>query len=127
MPLGYERDDTQRRIVSIGEGPFSVDEVIGFFERMRSDGTWAYGALYEMLRMAGRPSVEDLRRIMEGAAMPGPNGEHAGPMAVVAADPALYGTACAYAAMGPPGKFNVFADRADAEEWLTEHTSLPPK
>jgi hypothetical protein len=122
MSFSFTRDDARRRIVATGEGRFCADDILGILEWMRREGTWSYGLLCEMRRMSGSPSATDLRRILEGAAQPGPHGEHAGPTAVVIADPVLYGTACAYAAMGPPGKFAVFTDRIDAEPWLVSHT-----
>jgi hypothetical protein len=129
MPIVfYHRDDMQRRIVAIGAGLFSADDILGIFERMRAEGTWTYGALYDVRRMVGRPSLSDLKRLRDGAGQLGPGGEQAGPMAVVAvvATDQLYSRACAYAAMGPPGRFDVFADRGEAEAWLVMHTPRSP-
>ena len=125
MPIGYERDDVQRRIVALGEGLFRADDVLGILERTRADGTWSYGSLYDLRRMTGKPSANDLRRLLEAASQPGPRGELPGPTAVLALDPTLYGSACAYAALGPPGHFDVFSDRLDAEAWLVTHTKYP--
>lgn len=126
MPIRYHRDDSQRRIEAIGEGPFSADDILRIFERMRADGTWSYGALYDLRQMAGRPSLSDLKRLREGAGQLGPGGEQAGPMAVLAIDATLYSRACAYAALGPPGRFDVFSDRDEAEAWLVMHTPRSP-
>jgi hypothetical protein len=90
---------------------------------MRTDGIWNYGALLDLRRMAGSPSVSDLGRLMMSARKSGPQGEHVGPMAVVAIDPALYARACAYKALRPPEPFDVFSNRAEAEAWLVMHTT----
>ena len=123
MSFSFTRDDALRQVVAAGEGAFSAEDILGIFEWMRREGAWSYGLLCEMRRMSGSPSANDLHRILEGAAQPGPQGERAGPTAVVIADRVLYATACAYAAMGPPGKFDVFTDRMDAESWLVRHTA----
>src|SRR3981081_1680757 len=125
MPIGYERDDAQRRIKALGEGPFRADDVLGILERMRADGAWTYGVLYDLRRMMGRPAAHAPRGLLEAASQPGPRGELHGPTAVLALDAALYGSACAYAALGPPGLFDVFSDRLDAEAWLVAHTKYP--
>ena len=125
MPIGYERDDTQRRIVATGEGTFLADDVLRILEQMRADGIWTYGSLYDLRRMTGSPSASDLGRLMMSVAKSGPSGEHAGPMAVVATDPALYARACAYKMLGPPGRFDIFSNRAEAEAWLAVQTTGP--
>ena len=126
MPLRYRRDDAHRRIVATGEGTFRAGDVLEIFERMRAEGTWSYGSLFDIRQMAGHPSKADLERLLEGAGRLGPDGEQAGPMAVIAIDPDLYATACAYLLMGPPVLFNVFSDRDEAEAWLVAHTAVGP-
>lgn len=126
MPISYERDDARRRIITIGTGTFRADDILDLFARMRKEGAWAYGLLNDTRLMVGRPSVDDLKRILERASHAGPNGEHAGPIAVVASDKGLYAAACAYAAMGPPGRFDVFTDCAEAEAWLDSHLPRTP-
>jgi hypothetical protein len=124
MPISYSRDDAQRRIVAIGEGAFRAEDILGVLDRMRADGTWTYGVLYDLRRMTGSPTLSDLGRLRESVGQPGPDGEH-GPRAVVISDPALYARICAYKMLGPPGRFEVFSDRAEAEAWLAVHTTRP--
>jgi hypothetical protein len=126
MPLAYRRDDASRRIVATGVGAFRADEVLAVFDRMRAEGVWTYGALYDLRQMTGRPTRSDLERVLDGAGRPGPGGERPGPTAVLAVDPGLYASACAYSAMGPPTHFNVFSDRIEAEAWLVMHTAVAP-
>jgi hypothetical protein len=122
VPISYSRDDTQRRIVAIGEGTFCAEDVLGILERMRADGTWTYGALYDLRRMSGSVPLSDLGRLMAGASQRGPNGESVGPTAVLVTDPVLYARACAYKALSPPQRFDVFSNRAEAEAWLAAQT-----
>jgi hypothetical protein len=122
MPISYQRDDARQRILTVGEGPFLADDVIEILVRMRAEGVWHYSRINDLRRMSGQPAVSDLRRILEVARQPGPDGRAAGPIAVMVTDPALYGMVCAFASLAPPGAFGVFHDRADAEAWLASPT-----
>ena len=125
MPISYSRDDAQRRIVAIGEGAFRAEDVLGILDRMRADGILAYGTLYDLRRMSGNATLSDLARLMEGASQPGVSGESVGPTAVVLTDQRLYAKACAYKSLGPPGPFDVFSNRSEAEAWLAAQTTAP--
>jgi hypothetical protein len=126
MPISYERDDAQHRILAVGEGIFRADDVLEMFARMRAEGVWSYSTLQDLRRMSGRPSVSDLRVILEAGRQHGTDGRARGPIAVVVTDPMLYGMACAYAALGPAGAFEVFQDRAEAEAWLAQTSRSAP-
>jgi hypothetical protein len=71
--------------------------------------------------MTGNPSIADVRRILEAAGTPEPDGQRPGPIAVVNIDRALYAKACLYAAMRPPSSFEAFRDLAEAKAWLARH------
>jgi hypothetical protein len=90
MPISYQRDDAQRRILAVGEGPFLADDVIGIFARMRTEGTWRYATLYDVRRMFGKPSISDLRRILAAGNQSG-EGPALGPMAVSSPTPRCTG------------------------------------
>ena len=45
MAIDYARDDGNHQVTLTASGDFSADDVLGLFERMRTDGTWAYGVL----------------------------------------------------------------------------------
>ena len=119
MPFRYERDEDQRCITVTVDGTFNVDDVIEVFARMADEGIWSYGVLYDVRSLTGLPSMFDLRRLAEVANRPGPFDMRRGPLAIVVADPALYGMACVYAALSlPMGRVEVFRDSEDAELWL---------
>ena len=124
MPINCSRDDAQRRVVAVGEGAFRAEDILGVLDRMRADGTWSYGILYDLRRMSGSPTLTDLGRLRESVGQPGPDGKH-GPRAVVVSDPTLYAKLCAYKMLGTVGRFDVFSDRAEAEAWLAVHTTHP--
>jgi hypothetical protein len=126
MPISYHRDDAQRRILTVGVGTFLADDVIEILARMRAEGVWNYSRLNDLRRMSGKPSVSDLRRILDAASQPGPYGQAPGPIAVVVTDPTLYGMVCAFAALAPPGAFGVFSDRAEADAWLAGQSHPMP-
>ena len=119
----YHRDDARRRILAVGEGTFLAEDVLGMLERMRAERTWSYASLYDIRRMFGKPVVSDLRRLLETASQPGPEGQKLGPTAVVVTDATLYGMACAYASLGPPSAFEVFQDLIQADIWLAAQSS----
>jgi hypothetical protein len=121
MPITYHRDDARRLIRAVGEGTFLAEDVLGILERMRAERTWSYASLYDIRRMFGKPIVSDLRRLLEAASQPGPEGQTLGPTAVVVTDATLYGMACAYASLGPPSAFEVFQDVIQADIWLAVH------
>jgi hypothetical protein len=123
LPIGYERDDVRKRIRATGQGSFLAEDVLEIFARMRAEGVWGYAVLYDLRRMTGNPSISDVRRILDAAASPEPDGQRPGPIAVVNLDPEMYAKACLYAAMGPPSPFEAFRDLPEAEAWLASHHS----
>jgi hypothetical protein len=124
MPIELERDEEKRWLVATGRGPFRLEEIVGLLARIRDEGAWHYPAMFDMRFMTGHPKVQDLRAIVDAAAR-GPNQEPRGPTAIVANDSTLYGMACAYAAMNPPGRVEVFRHRSEAERWL-DGLAAPP-
>jgi hypothetical protein len=118
MPVDYERDDVRKRIRVKGQGDFRTEDVLEIFERMRAEGVWGYAVLYDLRQMTGNPSSIDVRRILDAARRPEPDGQRPGPIAVVNIDAGLYAKACMYAAMGPPSPFRAFRDVTEAEAWL---------
>jgi hypothetical protein len=117
MPVRYERDDVRRRVVITAEGPFEPAEFSALIERRRREGTSAYGALYDLRRMTGCPTFDDLRLFMSEAAQ---TNQARGPLAIVATDPDIYSRACTYATLGRGTvTVEVFRDRHEAEQWLT--------
>ena len=114
MPIrSYTLDDARRRIVVIGDGPLTAEELISVVSRQVSDDAWTYGLLYEA--DAGPEAINVLRvHLQQTARSLGPRG----PVAVVsrgpdAANVAWYMTSAA-------GEIGVFAHRQDAEAWLDE-------
>ena len=71
--------------------------------------------------MTGTPTITDLRQIMsESAAVRRPGEGPPGPIAILATDPTIYGSACTYAALRRATlTIDVFRDLDKAEEWLT--------
>lgn len=123
MPIDTTVDHSSRRIVASAEGSFRADELVAFLEYMRSSGTWSYGVLFDMRLVTGQPGTSELRAIAQMTREPAGGNESRGPVAVVAANPVIYGMACAYAAMSAPGRVEVFSDREEAENWLATRMS----
>jgi len=124
MPFTYERDDGKRRITIEVIGEFQQAEAIEMLDRHRQDGVWSYGTLYDIRRMTGRPTIDEVKQIFSSAAQPGPGNTKRGPLAVLVTDPALYSMACAYMALGAATrKIEVFREPAEAERWLGQETT----
>jgi hypothetical protein len=123
MPLDIVRDDSRRRFVVTGSGDFDSREVIVFFERMREEGTWAYGVLYDMRFVTNVPAVSALREVAEVAAQSPPGLGARGPLAIVVADQEAYTQACSYAALSRGRAIEIFRDKPDAEKWLSSFGS----
>jgi hypothetical protein len=124
MPVRYERDDARRRVVVTVEGAFETRDMFTVIARQRAEDTWSYGLLYDLRRMKGRPTFQELRDILSQAATPQANERRRGPVAVLATDPIVYGVACTYAALGREKlTVQVFRDVDDADRWLEAETS----
>jgi ribosomal protein S28E/S33 len=120
MPIRYERDDFHRRVVATIEGPFQVDDMLEIMARQRAEQTWTYGILYDLRGITGHPTSADLRLLSESSGRylgQAPRG----PVALLAADPTLYGRLSTYAAhvQSAAMTIGVFLERAEAERWLT--------
>ena len=117
MPFRYERDDANRCVIVTMEGTFDKAEGFDILERLRLEDVGHYAVLYDLRRMTGQPTIEDMRllRKEEVRATEGSRG----PIAVVASDPDMYSVACTYAAIGRPQlSVGVFRDRKEAEAYL---------
>jgi hypothetical protein len=117
MAIRYECDDSRRRLAITVQGPFEPAEFSAVIERRRIEGTSAYGALYDLRRMTGRPTFDDLRLFMSEAAQ---TNQPRGPLAIVATDPDIYSRSCTYATLvRGTVAVEVFRDLHEAEQWLT--------
>jgi hypothetical protein len=119
MPIRYERDDVRRRVVVTVQGPYDLPDFLAVIDRQRGDEAWTYGLLYDLRGMTDEPTIADLRASMSYAAQ---TRRPRGPIAILATDPAVYGRACTYAALGRSTTLTigVFRDRTEAEQWLTD-------
>jgi hypothetical protein len=124
MPVRYERDDTRRRVVVTAQGAFLTSDMLTVIERQRADDAWSYGILYDLRRMTGRPTLAELRELMDQAASRRPAERPRGPVAILVTDPVLYSVACTYAALGHSKlTIQVFRDLDEADLWLAAETS----
>jgi hypothetical protein len=125
MPARYECDDDRRRVTVTIQGDFAQGDMLAVIDRQYVEGTWGYGMLYDLRHMTARPTVRDLREVLKQAA------SHAeqtrGPVAFLITDPALYASACTYAALGRSRmRVSVFRELEEADRWLSEETSPRP-
>src|ERR1700738_1037054 len=90
MPVRYERDDTRRRVVVTVHGAFQASDMLTVIERQRAENTWNYGTLFDLRRMAGHPTIADLRDLMSQASADPPAARRPGPVALLATEAILY-------------------------------------
>src|ERR1700736_3060844 len=123
MLMSYERDDAPRRVVATMDGPFTL-AVFRAVSELHSPDTWTYGMLFDLRRMTGEPTIDELRQIMSQSAARQPGTGVRGPVAILATDSALYGRMCTYAALRRATlTIEVFRYLDRAEEWLTTQLS----
>jgi hypothetical protein len=124
MPVRYERDDAQRRVVVTVEGALQMSEMLAAIERQRADDTWNYGTLFDLRRVEGHPTVAELRDLMSQASVHPMAAGRPGPIALLAIEATLYNRLCTYAAL-TQGKLTleVFREVDEADRWLASHTS----
>ncbi len=121
MPIRYELDDLRRRVVVTIDGLFEADDILAIAARQRAEHTWNYGILYDLRDMTGKPTVAELRQLMNKAATRQPGERLRGPVALLATDTTLYGRLCTCAVLGRSTTLSieVFRDKSEAEQWLT--------
>src|SRR5712692_2865946 len=120
MPIRYELDDLRRRVVVTIDGLFEADDILAIAARQRAEHTWNYGILYDLRDMTGKPTVAELRQLMNKAATRQPGERLRGPVALLATDTTLYGRLCTCAVLGRSTTLSieVFRDKSEAEPWL---------
>jgi hypothetical protein len=126
MPIHYERDDRKRRIVISFPGTYQAADGLAAIEQHHAEGAWTYGVLYDLRTLKGHPNITDLKAYMERDAQPPPDEtRRRGPIAILTADPVVYGIACTYKALGRSSMtIEVFRDWIEADQWLVAQTSV---
>ena len=124
MPVRYERDDARRRVVVTVEGALQTSEMLAAIGRQRAENTWNYGTLFDLRRVAGYPTVAELRDLMSQASAHPMAAGRPGPIALLAIEATLYTRLCTYAAL-TQGKLTleVFREADEADRWLVTHAS----
>jgi hypothetical protein len=123
MAFQYDRDDSRRLVVVTWQGAFATSEILEAVGRQRAEDTWSYGMLYDLRRTTGRPSLADLRDILNQVAAIASTERPRGPVAVLTTDPDLYRAACAYAALGRSTlRIEAFRELEEATRWLAAET-----
>ena len=119
MPVGYERDDTRRRVVVTVHGALRKRDMLTVMARQRAEDTWGYGMLFDLRRVTEHPTLADLRELMDQASSRGEAESPRGPVALLATERIMYDIACTYAALGHTKlTIRVFRDLDEADRWL---------
>lgn len=125
MPFDYQRDDANRRVLVTYAGSFHAAEAMAILARNLAERVGAYGTLYDLTKVIGHPTVDDLKRFIQEELKNTPMEGPRGPIALVATDDAVYRMACTYAVLGRHRlQIGVFTDRMEAERWLAQAQRL---
>lgn len=120
MPITYERDDKQRRIVVTTIGIVGLDDMLAVVDRQANEGTWQYGILYDSRRVASVASQTDVRAGLRHVEVLSRTHGKRGPVAFVTTMPAAYGMVRMYSTLSGhvQQSVEVFREIGDAERWL---------
>jgi hypothetical protein len=128
MPITYERDDAQRRIVVTTIGEVSLDEMLAVVDRQGNEGTWHYGMLYDSRRVSSVATQAEVRIGLKHVDTVSRALGRRGPVAFVTTMPAAYGMVRMYSTLA--GQLHqaveAFRDIGDAERWLAAHIGSEP-
>ena len=125
MPISYERRDEKSLVVLKVEGPYDSNEFVEVMRRHEAEGAWAFGLLWDLRQMSGRPTTNDLWSFSSAYAHdPQGSSRPRGPIAVVTTDDEMYRSACLYVVMAKPRlHIDVFKQIDEAEQWLVNRLS----
>ena len=99
MPITYERDDRERRIVVTTIGIVGIDDLLAVMDRQASEGTWQYGMLYDSRRVTSVASQTDVRAGLKHVEALSRTDSRRGPVAFVTTMPAAYGMVRMYSTL----------------------------
>lgn len=127
MSISYDRRDQPSMVLLTVDGPFEADEIAGMLNRLDDEGVLSHGVLWDLRRMTGHPTTDDLWSFSRAYAHHRPkSAQPRGPIAVVTDDEDMYQRACLYVVMAKPRlEIDVFRSIDEAEQWLTDKLSRP--
>lgn len=113
-------DDALTRLVVKGEGAITVTDLRTVVDQQRADGRWHFGLLYDFRNATAAVTPREMREL--AAYIEALPASKRGPVAVVTAQPTLFGMARMYSMLTEAAglRFQVFRDRPSAEHWLDE-------
>src|SRR5262245_34872070 len=90
MPIGYSRDDVRKRVVVTVDGLVQPLQVSTIVDRLVAEGAWCYSRLCTMEGQAHSSAVAALQVLLSYLPREISPDARRGPVAIVAADPAVY-------------------------------------
>lgn len=127
MPIAYTRDDARRRITTKATGTITVDDVLRFLDAQHAEGAWGYSVLADVREVTETTiTAADTHTLAERVRKLSKEGKR-GPEAFVASAPLIYGMTRMYGGLtGASQSVCVFAELAEAEEWLKTASRSDP-
>lgn len=125
MPYAIDADRARRRLSVIGTDPVALPDVLAVLDWQIADGAWSYATLHDARHVTWIPTDEDIRVIVAFVDNTSQTLGPRGPVAFVAAVPALAGMVRMYSRIGEGSalRAQIFSDRDAAARWLDEVTS----
>jgi hypothetical protein len=125
MPIHSARREADRLIVITVQGAFDAAVTKDLLGRHEADIALAYGVLWDLRQMTGRPTTDELWSFSREYAHD-PHGRRPprGPVAVVTDNDDTYRAACLYVVMAQARlQIDVFRQMDEAEQWLADRRS----
>jgi hypothetical protein len=120
MPITYQRDDVNHRILATSVGEVTLADTLSIINRQAAEGAWTYGVLYDTRQGINTPTAEEvhmlLRHVGKLTTRHGPRG----PVALVVGDSPLLRIGQRYATLGELTalRVRIFTTLEEAEHWL---------
>jgi hypothetical protein len=126
--LRYCRDEAYRQVTAVASGRLTVAEVKDLIDWQILQGLWEYRVLYDVREVMQTLNSTELAELVTYIAFVTRRLPPRGPVAVLAASPALADAATEYASLGAAAdarlRVVVFHEEGAAMRWLESQTSI---
>jgi hypothetical protein len=128
MSIVHWRDDKRRRVCATATGLVTLEDMLGFAKAQHVEGAWTYGVVIDARQARTTMSLDDMG-LIAGQVVEMSEEELRGPVAIVAADPAIADINGSYDDVSDRVNFlaRVFEDETAAEKWLRRAPRVPPR
>jgi hypothetical protein len=122
--LQFRYEKGVRRIIALGRGELTADDIRTFLDWQILEGFWEYGVLYDLRSVTAMPAQGSRTELAGYVTSMASHLPQRGPVATVTRDPAIVEAVTAFAEEAARSGLRVraFNDETDAVRWLNEET-----